>query len=106
MEQVYPFNIAGAGEVLTINPRTLTGGYLELQVTEKGPVYLFTGAISAEDAKAALKGSTPRFEVGATVDHPARVRVNSNMGEFTVFSANAGTVGFVKIIECGCDIHP
>jgi len=66
-------------------------------VVSGGPVFLFRGEVTAEQAEAAIAGAddTVDFELAANSNHPATVKVETGLGVITVFSAVA-SVGSLR----------
>lgn len=98
MDQIYGFSNLAEGEVLTINPRTGTRGILELHPL-KGSVVIFKGAVSADEAAAAMKiKGRNSFALSANEFSPAALVYDGNQSEFTLFAVSAAS-GHVRISE-------
>ena len=95
-DHMYPFTVA-ENDVAHIQPRTDSGGEIELQAIEGAAVFLFKGTLDKDEAKAAAKDN---FHLAAAIGQSAVCKLEDSIGPVTVFSKKAST-GFVRsIIEC------
>jgi hypothetical protein len=101
MEYLQPFSIA-KDKVAYLNPSASCKGYLELNVVEGGPVYLFRGRVNLEAAVAGSSvGDNTNFDLAANHEGNARISIEPDFGTVTVYS-RADSIGFLRFIECDC----
>ena len=98
MELVEPILIP-ANEAKKVRPQSSFRGQLELKVTIGGPIYLFRGEKSADEAiRAVSVADNLDFALGATVFEHGRINVEENLGIITVFAA-IDSVGYIRYCE-------
>ena len=103
MEQIIPFYIppgaVGVGAVVEIEPTMETGRTLELVVVEGGPVFMFKGRRTAEEAYRATHNSDAiDFDLAASATSKSARGVEQRYGNCTLHSDNE-TIGYVRVTD-------
>lgn len=89
------------GETLRIPAEFSAAGYLSLMVIKGGPVYGFRGGVSEETAKSRTEiGKNVDFDIAANSSHPCTIVLERDIGEITLFSNEADSIGFLQFVEC------
>lgn len=98
-----PFKIK-KGTIARIPASYSGAGRLELQVVSGGPVYMFRGGLDRAGAEQHLgEPSNIDFDLGAAVGQSASINMEHGIGELTVYSPDADSIGFLRFVgECGC----